>query len=219
MYKVWCYLLCCGALPHVQAHHPLVVLACASAALALVLLKLRPCLLPPCPTPISLFPLQVLLLGATNLPYALDQAVRRRFDKRIYIPLPEAPARGNMFKIHLGDTPHSVTQVRCACWARCSAGIGAWCMQHPHPPLVSLALPTETSLLLIASFKPANQAHPPACLSWPLRAWLQAEFEELGQRTEGFSGSDIAVVVKDVLMQPVRKTQVRAGPSAVTANP
>jgi len=38
---------------------------------------------------------------------------------------------------------------------------------------------------------------------------LQQEFDELGQRTEGFSGSDIAVVVKDVLMQPVRKTQVR----------
>jgi SpoVK/Ycf46/Vps4 family AAA+-type ATPase len=26
----------------------------------------------------------------------------------------------------------------------------------------------------------------------------------LGQRTEGFSGSDIATVVKDVLMQPIR---------------
>jgi SpoVK/Ycf46/Vps4 family AAA+-type ATPase len=62
---------------------------------------------PPCP----LQPLQVLMLGATNLPYALDQAVRRRFDKRIYIPLPEAPARASMFKIHLGDTPNAITQV------------------------------------------------------------------------------------------------------------
>ncbi len=26
----------------------------------------------------------------------------------------------------------------------------------------------------------------------------------LGQRTEGFSGSDVSVVVKDVLMQPIR---------------
>ena len=51
------------------------------------------------------------MLGATNLPYALDQAVRRRFDKRIYIPLPEAPARASMFKIHLGDTPNAITQV------------------------------------------------------------------------------------------------------------
>ena len=51
------------------------------------------------------------MLGATNLPYALDPAVRRRFNKRIYIPLPEAPARASMFKIHLGDTPHTLTQV------------------------------------------------------------------------------------------------------------
>jgi vacuolar protein-sorting-associated protein 4 len=62
----------------------------------------------PCTAPRAV---QVLLLGATNLPYALDQAVRRRFDKRIYIPLPEAPARANMFKIHLGDTPNGLTQV------------------------------------------------------------------------------------------------------------
>lgn len=64
--------------------------------------------------------------------------------QRVYIPLPETPARTQMFKIHLGDTPNALTQ---------------------------------------------------------------AEFEELGRCTEGFSGSDISVVVKDVLMEPVRKTQ------------
>jgi vacuolar protein-sorting-associated protein 4 len=30
------------------------------------------------------------------------------------------------------------------------------------------------------------------------------DFKELAARTDGFSGSDIAVVVKDVLMQPIR---------------
>lgn len=52
---------------------------------------------------------RVLMLGATNLPYNLDQAIRRRFDKRIYIPLPEAHARANIFKIHLGDTPNNLS--------------------------------------------------------------------------------------------------------------
>jgi vacuolar protein-sorting-associated protein 4 len=87
---------------------------------------------------------KVLILGATNLPDALDPAIRRRFDKRIYIPLPDEPSRGKMFQIHLGDTPHQLADV---------------------------------------------------------------DFRYLGSRTEGFSGSDIKLVVKDTLMQPVRKVQ------------
>lgn len=42
-------------------------------------------------------------------PGPVVQAIRRRFDKRIYIPLPEESARAHMFKIHLGDTPHNLT--------------------------------------------------------------------------------------------------------------
>jgi len=51
----------------------------------------------------------VLVLAATNLPWSLDPAVRRRFEKRVYIPLPEKAARARMFPIHLGDTPHKLT--------------------------------------------------------------------------------------------------------------
>ncbi|KAK9170435.1 hypothetical protein Syun_002575 [Stephania yunnanensis] len=87
---------------------------------------------------------KVLVLAATNTPYALDQAIRRRFDKRIYIPLPDLKARQHMFKVHLGDTPHNLTE---------------------------------------------------------------SDYESLARKTEGFSGSDISVCVKDVLFEPVRKTQ------------
>lgn len=87
---------------------------------------------------------KVLVLAATNTPYSLDQAIRRRFDKRIYIPLPDLKARQHMFKVHLGDTPHNLTE---------------------------------------------------------------SDFEQLAQKTEGFSGSDISVCVNEVLFEPVRKTQ------------
>ncbi|XP_041375745.1 vacuolar protein sorting-associated protein 4-like [Gigantopelta aegis] len=86
----------------------------------------------------------VLVLGATNIPWTLDSAIRRRFEKRIYIPLPEANARTEIFKIHLGTTPHQLND---------------------------------------------------------------DDFRDLGKRTEGFSGADISVVVRDALMQPVRKVQ------------
>lgn len=67
------------------------------------------------------------------------------FEKRIYIPLPEPHARARMFKIHLGDTPNSLTP---------------------------------------------------------------ADFNTLGDMTEGFSGSDLSVLVREALMEPLRKCRM-----------
>uniref|UniRef100_A0A8C6L8K6 vesicle-fusing ATPase n=1 Tax=Nothobranchius furzeri TaxID=105023 RepID=A0A8C6L8K6_NOTFU len=86
----------------------------------------------------------VLVLGATNIPWTLDSAIRRRFEKRIYIPLPEEHARSFMFRLHLGSTPNSLSD---------------------------------------------------------------ADFVALGKKTDGYSGADISIIVRDALMQPVRKVQ------------
>uniref|UniRef100_A0A8C8HH01 vesicle-fusing ATPase n=1 Tax=Oncorhynchus tshawytscha TaxID=74940 RepID=A0A8C8HH01_ONCTS len=86
----------------------------------------------------------VLVLGATNIPWTLDSAIRRRFEKRIYIPLPEEHARSFMFKLHLGSTPSEL---------------------------------------------------------------IESDYVTLGKKTEGYSGADISVIVRDALMQPVRKVQ------------
>ncbi|KAL7031244.1 hypothetical protein ACKWTF_006943 [Chironomus riparius] len=86
----------------------------------------------------------ILVLGATNIPWVLDSAIRRRFEKRIYIPLPEEQARMVMFKIHLGNTAHILTE---------------------------------------------------------------ENLKQLAKQTEGYSGADISIIVRDALMQPVRKVQ------------
>lgn len=67
-----------------------------------------------------------------------------RFEKRIYIPLPEEPARAQMFRLHLGNTPHSLSE---------------------------------------------------------------ADLRQLAHKTDGYSGADISIIVRDALMQPVRKVQ------------
>lgn len=86
----------------------------------------------------------ILVLGATNIPWVLDAAIRRRFEKRIYIPLPEAPARTTMFKLSMGSTSSTLTE---------------------------------------------------------------ENYRMLGANTPGYSGADVNLVVRDALMQPVRKVQ------------
>jgi transitional endoplasmic reticulum ATPase len=49
----------------------------------------------------------ILFMGATNVPWQLDPAVLRpgRFDEKVYIPLPDLPARRKMLDIYLSKRP------------------------------------------------------------------------------------------------------------------
>ena len=51
----------------------------------------------------------ILILGATNIPRGLDHAVRKRFQKKIYIILPELDTRKVMFGLNLKGKPNTLT--------------------------------------------------------------------------------------------------------------
>eukprot|EP00746_Dinoflagellata_sp_MGD_P005357 gnl/MRDRNA2_/MRDRNA2_110372_c0_seq1.p1 gnl/MRDRNA2_/MRDRNA2_110372_c0~~gnl/MRDRNA2_/MRDRNA2_110372_c0_seq1.p1 ORF type:complete len:454 (+),score=96.98 gnl/MRDRNA2_/MRDRNA2_110372_c0_seq1:68-1429(+) len=51
----------------------------------------------------------ILVLGATNTPWELDRAVLSRFQKKVYIALPEPMARKQIIEIHLKGERHCLT--------------------------------------------------------------------------------------------------------------
>jgi len=51
---------------------------------------------------------RILVIGATNRPHELDEAARRRLVKRLYIPLPDAPARRQLVTHLLSREAHAM---------------------------------------------------------------------------------------------------------------
>lgn len=51
----------------------------------------------------------VTVIGATNIPWSLDDAIRRRFQQRIYIPLPDKSARTSLVHHTLSRMTHCLT--------------------------------------------------------------------------------------------------------------
>jgi len=54
---------------------------------------------------------RILVMGATNRPYELDNAALRRFPKRIYIGLPDLETRICMINKLLSNQPHTLNSV------------------------------------------------------------------------------------------------------------
>ncbi len=84
---------------------------------------------------------RIIVLGATNRPWELDPAFRRRFEKRVYVTLPDEAARKKVFEIHTKEIPMDD----------------------------------------------------------------DVNFDELAKITEGFTGSDIALLCREAIMIPIRE--------------
>lgn len=54
----------------------------------------------------------VIILGATNRPEELDDAIRRRFPRRLYIPLPPKESRVKIIESLIKDVSHNITNAQ-----------------------------------------------------------------------------------------------------------
>ncbi len=80
---------------------------------------------------------RVLVLAATNMPWAIDEAARRRFVRRQYIPLPEASVRKEQLRTLLSAQKHGLSEQDIEVLVRLTDGI-----LHPSLlPTIILPLP------------------------------------------------------------------------------
>lgn len=54
---------------------------------------------------------RIIVLAATNRPWDLDEALRRRLEKRVYIPLPSDKGRKRLFEIYLSTVNHDIKDI------------------------------------------------------------------------------------------------------------
>ena len=89
---------------------------------------------------------KILVIGATNRPQELDDAARRRFTQRLYIPLPCIDGRKQLVANIIKKEPHNISE---------------------------------------------------------------SDIEEIGEKTEGYSGADLKTLVKEAAMEPTRGISTR----------
>ena len=54
---------------------------------------------------------RIIVLAATNRPWDLDEALRRRLEKRVHIPLPSDKGRKRLFEIYLSSVNHKNNEI------------------------------------------------------------------------------------------------------------
>jgi fidgetin-like protein 1 len=104
----------------------------------------------------------VLVVGATNRPQELDEAARRRFVKRLYIPLPEAEARRSLLTLLLRKNSNSLTgeeieQVVTRTEGFSGADVRALCTEAAMGPIRDMG--TDIQSVRVAEVPPIRFQH------------------------------------------------------------
>ena len=121
---------------------------------------------------------QVVIVGATNRPAELDEAARRRFVKRIYIPLPDWSGRRQLFQTLLRGASHCLTL----------------------PMMSSLRQEQQKEQVQVQGQESTN-----GNINGNGNGNEKDDLDYLVQSTKGFSGADIRALCTEAAMAPMRE--------------
>ena len=130
---------------------------------------------------------RLLLVGATNRPQELDEAARRRLQKRLLIPLPDAEARKEMLVRGLNPNP--------------SPDPNPNPKPNPNPNQVRGLNPNPNP---DPNPNPNPNPNQVRGLKGVSHSLSEADVDGLTAATDGYSGSDMASVGREAAMGPCR---------------
>lgn len=143
---------------------------------------------------------RVLLIGATNRPEELDEAARRRLEKRLYIPLPDAEARLELIQRLLASLQSSSSSPQ----------------QQPAPQEEAAGVEqgqestedrgrSERGTGGRLEKRTLSPPPPPATATSSVHALSSEDLSRLVKATEGYSGADIRLLCREAAMAPLRE--------------
>jgi SpoVK/Ycf46/Vps4 family AAA+-type ATPase len=124
---------------------------------------------------------RILLIGATNRPQELDEAMRRRLAKRMFIPLPNADGRKAILKNLLKDVPNVIGDQELEEIVRRSKGYSGSDMKNlcTEASMVPLRDIGDISNLVIDEIPPVGLKHFIAALDGIRSSVSQADIQQL----------------------------------------
>jgi katanin p60 ATPase-containing subunit A1 len=135
----------------------------------------------------------VFVLAASNIPWSLDGAMLRRLEKRIMVPLPVESAREAMFRKLLGrpltEEKTKVDEQKCS---------------KEEEECGGKTENTENNIDGVSTISDNVRGYRTGGYG-SITVDANLNYKELAERSLGYSGADIRLVVKEAAMRPMRR--------------